>query len=327
MSNYDFIGNLQKLLIKVDVNDEAMIARRAVELHAFQYSLYFTGFTQIPSIKKRPLPNADMVALVRKYAALQLFNYYASRAAHRAFRTPSLYRMQTDLADNFRPIEALLALLRDYLIVERDGPSVLETIIPRDGFKKEFRRQTEKSEVVARLIEAYMTNGDELPNTHGRPIGSKIMREALRRAAPAKLSSSKAKSGGAPRKDHAAWRSLVKLSQRTLYKYSKELGHTAVFHYLMRIHGCEPALDPLDHYDKDFPHEIMRRARSADELRGVCLMYNAAVTKLNEKYRFDFVLIENVPDSETETGYGTLGRDKPDPVLTEAIRAVTGLTA
>ncbi len=179
----------------------------------------------------------------------------------------------------------------------------LRKFIPRDEFDKEFKRQIEKSKAVAKLIGAYMTNGDELPATLGRPIGSKIMREAL----------SKAKH--------------LKISGRTLFKYFSELEHTAVFHHLMRIHHCMPVLNPLDHYDKDFPLKIMQRARSVDDLRGVCLMYNTAVADLNEKYRFNFALVENVPKPETETKYDALIRCERDPDLTEAIRDVTGHTA
>jgi hypothetical protein len=172
-----------------------------------------------------------------------------------------------------------------------------------------------------------MTNGDELPNTHGRPIGSKIMREALREAACAKLSRSKVESIRVSQQNLTAWGLLGKLSQKTLHKYFDELGHTAVFHYLIEIQHCKPVLNPLDHYDKDFPQKITQRARLVDELRDVCLMYNTAVTKLNEKYRFNFSFIENVPKSETETDYDALTHYKPDPDLTKAIRAVTGQTA
>ncbi len=137
----------------------------------------------------------------------------------------------------------------------------------------------------------------------GRPIGSKIMREALCEA------------------------KFVRLSERTLFNYFIELEHTAVFHYLMRTNYCKPALKPLDHYDKNFPRKIMQRARSVDNLRGVCLLYNTAVTALNEKYRFDFLLLENVPKPETETKYDALINCERDIDLTKAITAVTGLTA
>ncbi len=61
-------------------------------------------------------------------------------------------------------------------------------------------------------------------------------------------------------------------------------------------------------------------------LRGACLMYNFAVTELNEKYRFKFARIENVPKPETETKYDALIHYERHPKLTKAIRAVTGLT-
>jgi hypothetical protein len=231
------------------------------------------------------------------------------------------------LAHNFKPIEALLELLKDYLVVERDGRGVIEKDISRKGFVEEFRHQVEKSIVIARLIGAYMTNGDELPNTLGRPIGGKIMREALREAASAKLARSKVESVRVSQQDLTAWGLLGTLSEKTLHKYFDELEHTAVFRYLAVIHHCKPVLNPLDHYDKKFSQKIMQGARSVDDLRGVCLMYNAAVTELNEEYRFNFALIENVPNPETETKYDALFDFDRDPDLTKAIRAVTGHTA
>jgi hypothetical protein len=93
------------------------------------------------------------------------------------------------------------------------------------------------------------------------------------------------------------------------------------------IHHCKPVLNPLDHYDKDFPEKITQRASLVDELRDVCLMYNTAVTKLNEKYRFDFTFIENVPIPETWTKYDALTHYEPHPDLTKAIKAVARQTA
>ncbi len=129
---YDFREGLKFLLQNVDVDDTALLARRAVELHTFQFSLYYPCPTQLPTIKERSRPKIDMVALARKYAALQLFNYYASRALYKNTlgikRTPSLKNIETGLTLNFKPIAALLELLRNCLAVERDGPSVLEKV-------------------------------------------------------------------------------------------------------------------------------------------------------------------------------------------------------
>jgi hypothetical protein len=305
---YDFNGGLQFLLQSVDVNDIGLISRRAVELHAFQLSLYYPYLTQLRINDISP-HKVDMIALGRKYAALRLYNYYASRALYKNTvdiglkRVPSLNNIQTGLTRNFEPIEVLLELLKDYLPVEKQGPRVLEKDIAQDEFEKKLQHQFEKSRAVAELIKGYVTNGDELPKTLGRPIGSKIMREALRRA------------------------KIVKLSEKTLLKYFNELEATAVFHYLTRIHHCRPVLDPLYHYGKDFPQKAMQRAHAVDELRDVCLMYNSAVAELNEKYRFNFSFIENVPKSETETDYDALIHQKRNSKLTEAIKTVTGHTA
>ena len=71
---YDFRSGLRFLLQNVDVNNTALVARRAVELHTFQYSLYYPYFTQLPMLKGRPLQKPNMIALARQYAALQLHN-------------------------------------------------------------------------------------------------------------------------------------------------------------------------------------------------------------------------------------------------------------
>jgi hypothetical protein len=304
---YDFNGRLQFLLQSADISDTALITRRAVEIHAFQISLYYPYLSNLPITKERLLPKADMIALARKYAALKLYNYYGARTLRKNAigmkRVPSLQNIQTGLANNFKRIEVLLELLKDYLFTERDDPGGFEKDVSQNEFENEMRQLTDKSRAVAKLIKGYITNGDELRNTLGRPIGNKIMREALGEAG------------------------IVAISQKTLLKYFNELEPTAVFHYLIRVHYCKQVLCPICHYDADFPQKIIRRARSIDELRGVCLMYNTAVTELNDKYRFNFPLIENVPKSETETNYDTLIHLDRNAKLTEAIRTVTGHTA
>jgi hypothetical protein len=246
-----------------------------------------------------------MIALCRKYAALRLFHYYASRALKNTTgikRVVDLNKLQAGLASNFDQIEVLLQLLKDYLAVGRDGPNAPKRYVARNEFVNEFSRLLEKSRGVAELLKAYATNGDELLNSTGRPSGIKIMREALRRA------------------------QLVTYSQRTLLKYYGELEPTAVFHYLMRIHHCNAVLHPLDRYDKDFSEKIMKKAQSVDELRDVCRLYNLAVAELNRNYGFNFTYIDNIPKSETETTYDALISQKVNKKLTDAIQAVTGHT-
>jgi hypothetical protein len=60
---YDFIGDLQKLLMKIDVKDEVMIVRRAIELQAFMVSLHYPCLTQLPVSRKAHPPALDMIAL------------------------------------------------------------------------------------------------------------------------------------------------------------------------------------------------------------------------------------------------------------------------
>jgi hypothetical protein len=243
--------------------------------------------------------------LGRKYAALRLFHYYASRTLKNTTgikRVVDLNKLQARLAGNSEQIGVLLQLLKNYLAVGREDSNVPKRYMKKYEFVNEFRSLLEKSTGVAELLKGYATNGHELPNSTGRPSGIKIMREALRRA------------------------QLVTYSQRTLLKYYSELEPTAVFHYLMRIHHCNAVLHPLDHYDKDFSEKIIKKAQSVDELRDVCRMYNLAVAELNRNYGFNFTDIDNVPESKTETTYDVLITQKPDKKLTEAIKAVTGHT-
>jgi hypothetical protein len=51
-----------------------------------------------------------------------------------------------------------------------------------------------------------------------------------------------------------------------------------------------------------------------------------AASELNEKYGFEFPVMENVPESETETEYDALIDDQRDPKLTKATRDATGRT-
>jgi hypothetical protein len=193
-------------------------------------------------------------------------------------------------------------LIGNSLAAGRDDFNSSKKYIEKYNFVKKCRSSLEKSRGVAELLKGYATNGDQLPNSTGRPSGIKIMREALRRA------------------------QLVTYSQRTLLKYYTELEPTAVFHYLMRIHHCSAVLHPLDHYDKDFSEKIMKKAQSVDELRDVCRLYNLAVAELNGNYGFNFTYIDNVPKSETETTYDVLISQQPNKKLTAAIQAVTGHT-
>jgi hypothetical protein len=120
---------------------------------------------------------------------------------------------------------------------------------------------------------------------------------------------------------------FIKVSEKTLLKYWDELASTAIFHYLIRRHHCGLVLHPRSHYTRSFPHQIIQKASSADELRDVCrIMYNPAASKLNERYGFEFPLIENIPESQTETQYDALVHDERDPKLSKAIQDVAGHT-
>ena len=115
-ARYDFLGNLQKLLIKIDVNDEALIVRRAIELQAFMVSLHYPCLSQLPTSRKAHPPALDMIALARRHAALKLYNDYSPPRIYRRRLNikglPSWKSVQTGLSTNFKCIEVLLELLK-----------------------------------------------------------------------------------------------------------------------------------------------------------------------------------------------------------------------
>jgi hypothetical protein len=145
---YDFHSGLQFLLQDVDINDPALVARRAVELHTFQFSLYCPYLTQLPISEKVPKPKTCMIVLGRKYAALRLFHYYASRALKNTTgikHVVDLHKLQAGLASNLEQIEVLLQLVKDYLAAGRDDSNVPKRYMGKYKFINEFRNLLEKS--------------------------------------------------------------------------------------------------------------------------------------------------------------------------------------
>ena len=151
-AQYDFLGNLQKLLVKIDVNDEAQIVRRAIELQAFMVSLYYPCLSQLPTSRKARPPALDMIALARRHAALKLYNDYTSPGIYRRSLNikgfPSLKSVQVGLSTNFKCIEVLLDLLRDYLGIEGGGLSAPERDISESEYADELRSQFVKAKAV-----------------------------------------------------------------------------------------------------------------------------------------------------------------------------------
>ena len=300
---YDFLGHAQELLSPIDVNDGPLLVRRAIERQAFSAALYRPRPSDLDPNSKAPDSRMDMIAVARRHAAVQFYERGAAR-------TPTIpgttYIAGPNYADrNLRLKTAVrrTRVLSEYLQLRRGGLSALLDDPSQSAYADELQCQFAKSRAVAILIDGYMTNGEDLPNTCGRPRGIKIMREALLEAR------------------------LINISERTLANYFNELGPTSVFHYLIRYQDCRCILRPWNPCHPKFKQGIMRRASSTDELRAVCQLYNTVVLELNEKYRFGFRIIENLPKPETKTDYNSLARDKPKPELTKAIRAVTGRTA
>ena len=300
---YDFVGSAQFLLGSVDVYDEPLLVRRAIELQAFLISLFYPRRYGLTAAGKVRLPRVDMIGLGRKYAALELYTFYTffKYRPRLGNKLPSRVTVQNNLSVNFRRIEPIIDILKEYLSVKRNALSATQIDISDFEFKEELQRQFEKSKSVAILIDAYLTNGDDLPKTSGRPVGIKIMRQALCRS------------------------KLLRMSDRTLFNYYNELELTSVFHYLIWNQDCK-ILRPLDPGDPKFTQIIMRRATLIDEFRAVCQLYNTVALKLNEKYLFAFSTIDNLPKPANTTDYDLLASDKSKPKLTEAIKAAIDRT-
>jgi hypothetical protein len=176
----------------------------------------------------------------------------------------------------------------------------LEDPSPRE-YTYYLRQQFAKSKAVATLIDAYMTNGEDLPDSSRRPVGIRIMRDAL------------CDSG------------IFAQSEKTLDNAFIELEPASVFHYLIWFQGCREVLRPEYPSSPRFARLILRRARSADELAGVCQMYNTVASELNQKYGFAFCIIENVPQIEPIYNSPPT-RHSRNPELAEHIRTVAGRT-
>jgi hypothetical protein len=297
---YDLLGNLQKLLIKIDVNDEALIVRRAIELQAFMVSLHYPCLSQLPTSRKVRPPALDMIALARRHAALKLYIDYIPPGTYRRSLNikglPSWRTFQTGLSTNFRCIEVLLDLLRDYLGIEGGGLSALERAISEKEYADKLKSQLVKAKAVATLIGAYRSNGANIPITDKRSVGLRKIKDAL------------------------CILGLFDKSEKTLDMYFEELESTSVFHYLRFSKNCEEVLRIIDPSSPRFAQEIMQRARSTssvDELRAVCLLYNTVASELNNKYGFAFVIIENVLKPEERTKYDSLSGDEYNDDIAE----------
>jgi hypothetical protein len=211
-ARYDFLGSLQELLIKIDVNDEALVVRRAIELQAFTVSLYYPSLTQLHSSRKTRPPEIDLIAFARRHAALKLYNDYTTPIKYRRSLNikglQTFSSIQTGLSTNFKCIEVLLDLLRDYLGIEKGGLSARERDISIIEYEHELQRQFAKSKGLATLMRAYRSNGANIPATDVHPAGLRQMKDAL------------------------CVLGLFDKSEKTLDNYFEELGPTAVFHYL-----------------------------------------------------------------------------------------------
>lgn len=53
---YDFLAELHELLETIDVNDEVLLVRRAIQMHALSVALYFPRLTQLDVSRKGRAP-------------------------------------------------------------------------------------------------------------------------------------------------------------------------------------------------------------------------------------------------------------------------------
>jgi hypothetical protein len=138
----NFFNGTHFLFRSVDVEDKASIVRRAIELQAFLVSLYYPRRSELSPPAEEHRPQVDVIALARRHAALEAFNHYTAPGIYRRSLSikwlPSWKSVQTGLSINFKYIEVLLELLKEYLTIERDGLSVGERDIPKKRISHRF---------------------------------------------------------------------------------------------------------------------------------------------------------------------------------------------
>jgi hypothetical protein len=297
---YDFLGYMNDLLRNADVTDQMILIRRAIELQAFTVSLYYPRLSQLDVSRKGPTPQVDMIAVARRHAAVKLYEYYAARALT---RVRSVIKKSTSLSN---PVKKRLGLkfrrdqiLKEYLNLETGSLSMLLGDPSPVEFAYSLEQRLNLSERVALLIEGYLTNGDELPNTGRRPVGFQVMKDALSDS------------------------EIFDKTAKTLDNAFIELEPTSVFHYLIWFRGCSDVLRPIHPYDSNFARALLQKARALNDLAGVLLYYNDVASELNKNYGFTFIIIEEVP--QVDSIYNApLGRRPRNVKLTEAIAKVVG---
>lgn len=303
--SYDFLAELQELLETIDVNDKVLLVRRAIQMHALSVALYFPRLTQLAVFRKGRAPKVDMIAIARRHAAVKLFEHFVSPVPRR--HPPSVDNVPLSIPPNsgFTIRIKRIRFLKELLALESGGLSLLLTDPSLREYRLLFHRQLPKSEAVAILMKAYMTNGSDLKTiertVNRYPLGLQTMRNAL------------------------CYSQMFKKSEKTLDNCFVELDCTSVFHYMMRLQGCWELLTPIYPGSPNFARKILRRARDTDEFAGACQMYNTIASELNSEYGFSFFNIGNVPQIESVNNSSpTLYPHDQD--LAKAIKEVTGIT-
>lgn len=247
----------------------------------------------------------DMIAVARRHAAVKLYEYLAPTSEKSGLGIERKIPSSTAVEGNVGRLFSRVPLLIEYIALGTGGLSVLLEDPPPREYAYSLRSQFAKSKAVAIFIDAYLTNGNDLPTTDRHHSGRKTMRDALCYG-------------------ERYEEKIFKQTERTLYNYYDELEPTSVFHYLMSFQGCREVLRPINPSSPSFARLLLRRARSKDDFSGVCQAHNTVVLELNEKYGFEFKIIDNVPQIESD--YARIVRHKHNPKLAEHIAAVIGQT-
>ena len=302
---YDFLAQLQELLETIDVNDKVLLVRRAIQMHALSVALYFPRLTQLDISRKGRAPKVDMIAPARRHAAAKLFEHYAAPIPRRPPPDVDDVRLSTPAISGLSIGFKRFKFLKEFLALESGGLSVLLDDPSLREYALLFRRQLPKSEAVAILIKAYMTNGGDLKTiertVNRYPLGLHTMRYALHHS------------------------KMFKKSVKTLDNAFVELEFTSIFHYMIRLQGYWDLLRPIYPGSPNFARRLLRRARDAEEFAGACRMYNTIASELNSEYGFSFFNIENVPQIEGVNNSSPT-RYPYDQDLAKAIKEVTGIT-
>jgi hypothetical protein len=287
---------LQFLLEKFDAGDKGVITRRAVELQASRVSLFYPERFRLTASGKLRRPPIDMVWFAKKHAALALYKHYTARDS--GLKGQSIGAIEKKLSANFGSIETVLDILKGLDGNLPAGGLPLIDFTPQE-YSHELQRMFSISRSVAEVIDVYRSNGSDLPRADcDNQTSTSIVINAICDVG------------------------RFNKSEKTLSNYFRSLEPTAVFHYLYWLQGCKDVLVPAYPLSSEFAISILRKGGSTkfvDELRCVCKSVNIIAEEFNNDYKFNFPIIENVPDAETDTDYSAISPTEYDHNISSLI--------